>query len=74
MEKYRYKVVSREENEYTLTVKLEGVDDALCQVSRLKIEFRKFDAGSLENNPPRHPRYPSTGFEIGSFVEVGAFS
>ena len=74
MEKYRYKVVSREEDEYTLTVKLEGVDDALCPAARLKIEFRKFDAGSLEVNPRTHPRYPSKGFEIGSFVEVGASS
>ena len=74
MERYRYKVVSRTETEYTLDVVLEGVDPSLTVGAKLQIGFRKFDVSSAMSTRQRDPRYPSTGFELGAIIELGACS
>lgn len=73
MEKYRYKVVSRTETEQALDVVLEGADLSLTVGAKLHIGFRKFDVTSMSERQP-NPRYPSTGFELGAIVELGATS
>ena len=72
MERYRYKVVSRTETEHALDVVLEGADLSLTVGAKLHIGFRKFDVTSLSSTRTPDPRYPSTGFELGAIVELGA--
>lgn len=67
---YRFKVIRREESEYTLVVHLAPAEDDGCVVplGHFQVEFRKWRGTSQEGGRQPDERYPDRGYELGAIV------
>lgn len=62
---YRFRVSSRQEDDFTLRVVLEPVQKQVFAPGKLALEFRKWIEPTVRN-----PSYPELGFDFGDEVEL----
>lgn len=66
----RFKVIRREESEYTLVVHLAPAEQDGCVVplGHFQVEFRKWRGTTQEGGRLPDERYPERGYELGAIV------